>query len=355
MDGNRDGGILIVCAANVCRSPMAGLTLRRAFARLPDYDAVPVATAGVSVERVIPAVQWAQGSKYVYIKVLFAQTATSAHADTCEVRQVSISRRRLLIAANTEFGSEASMAGGKEYFLDFMLGGKINTKNSTWKRGASGQALSLKLRKKEKGTNWENVFASEDPHSTDESSYTYEQVRPQHVTPWVEKEAKLHSAKEAARRKHTKAGDIENADGTNSPKKPAEQKGDDAEAKGPRRMKATDEATQPNSIWETEGLKEQFESLAAEHDLAAKGKMGIIEFIDVLRDWMPWRWNFTALTEAGDADSRTEAREKRSETRRKHSRSSPSVLIGAVIVFGTIAGIAAIKSNLHRRQSPSGR
>ncbi|MGY3126535.1 protein-tyrosine phosphatase [Agrococcus sp. UYP33] len=50
MDGNRDGGILIVCAANVCRSPMAGLTLRRAFARLPDYDAVPVATAGVSVD-----------------------------------------------------------------------------------------------------------------------------------------------------------------------------------------------------------------------------------------------------------------------------------------------------------------
>lgn len=43
-----DGGILLVCAANVCRSPMAAFTLRRAFAGLPGFEGVVIQSAGVT-------------------------------------------------------------------------------------------------------------------------------------------------------------------------------------------------------------------------------------------------------------------------------------------------------------------
>ncbi len=43
------GGILLVCAANVCRSPMAELTLRRALSRLPAFEGLSIASAGVSL------------------------------------------------------------------------------------------------------------------------------------------------------------------------------------------------------------------------------------------------------------------------------------------------------------------
>lgn len=40
--------ILLVCTANVCRSPMAEFTLRRAFAGVPGFHDVAIASAGVS-------------------------------------------------------------------------------------------------------------------------------------------------------------------------------------------------------------------------------------------------------------------------------------------------------------------
>lgn len=47
--GVRPGGILLVCAANVCRSPMAALTLRRALEEAPGFADLPIMSAGVSV------------------------------------------------------------------------------------------------------------------------------------------------------------------------------------------------------------------------------------------------------------------------------------------------------------------
>ena len=40
--------ILLVCTANVCRSPMAEFTLRRAFAGVPGFHDIAVASAGVA-------------------------------------------------------------------------------------------------------------------------------------------------------------------------------------------------------------------------------------------------------------------------------------------------------------------
>lgn len=48
------GGILLVCAGNVCRSPLAALTLRRCFARLAGYESIAVVSAGVRVEHALP-------------------------------------------------------------------------------------------------------------------------------------------------------------------------------------------------------------------------------------------------------------------------------------------------------------
>ncbi|GAA1417347.1 protein tyrosine phosphatase [Agrococcus citreus] len=48
MNDHRSGAILVVCAANVCRSPMAELTLRQAFAAMPGFERISVASAGVS-------------------------------------------------------------------------------------------------------------------------------------------------------------------------------------------------------------------------------------------------------------------------------------------------------------------
>ncbi|WP_405218082.1 hypothetical protein [Agrococcus sp. Ld7] len=45
-----DGGILIVCAANVCRSPMAEFAIRRVFGTRDGFGGVPVASAGLRVE-----------------------------------------------------------------------------------------------------------------------------------------------------------------------------------------------------------------------------------------------------------------------------------------------------------------
>lgn len=45
-----DGGILIVCAANVCRSPMAEFAIRRVFDTRDGFGDVAVASAGVRVE-----------------------------------------------------------------------------------------------------------------------------------------------------------------------------------------------------------------------------------------------------------------------------------------------------------------
>ncbi|WP_347756887.1 hypothetical protein [Agrococcus sp. ProA11] len=44
-----DGGILVVCTANVCRSPMAEFALRRGFGQRAGLDGVAVASAGVRV------------------------------------------------------------------------------------------------------------------------------------------------------------------------------------------------------------------------------------------------------------------------------------------------------------------
>lgn len=45
----RLGGVLVVCTANVCRSPMAELAIRRRFGQLPGFEVVPVASAGLRV------------------------------------------------------------------------------------------------------------------------------------------------------------------------------------------------------------------------------------------------------------------------------------------------------------------
>lgn len=44
-----DGGILVVCTANVCRSPMAEFALRRGFEQRPGLEGVAVVSAGVRV------------------------------------------------------------------------------------------------------------------------------------------------------------------------------------------------------------------------------------------------------------------------------------------------------------------
>lgn len=49
------GGILVVCAANVCRSPMAAFALRRRFAEVPEMWRTAVASAGVRVVGTLPA------------------------------------------------------------------------------------------------------------------------------------------------------------------------------------------------------------------------------------------------------------------------------------------------------------
>lgn len=49
-----DGRILLVCAANVCRSPMASFTLRESFAQHPGFEGVPLQSAGVHVDRERP-------------------------------------------------------------------------------------------------------------------------------------------------------------------------------------------------------------------------------------------------------------------------------------------------------------
>lgn len=43
--------LLIVCSANVCRSPLAEYTLWEAFARVPDFDSVDVASGGTNAMR----------------------------------------------------------------------------------------------------------------------------------------------------------------------------------------------------------------------------------------------------------------------------------------------------------------
>lgn len=50
-----DGGILIVCAANVCRSPMAEFAIRSVFGARAGFGHVAVASAGVRVEGARPA------------------------------------------------------------------------------------------------------------------------------------------------------------------------------------------------------------------------------------------------------------------------------------------------------------
>lgn len=50
-----EGGILVVCAANVCRSPMAEFAMRRSFAERLDLGDVMVASAGVRVAEARPA------------------------------------------------------------------------------------------------------------------------------------------------------------------------------------------------------------------------------------------------------------------------------------------------------------
>ena len=47
MAGAEAGGILLVCTANVCRSPMAEFTLRRAFASVPGFESIAISSAGV--------------------------------------------------------------------------------------------------------------------------------------------------------------------------------------------------------------------------------------------------------------------------------------------------------------------
>lgn len=49
-----DGRILLVCAANVCRSPMASFTLRESFSRHPGFGGVPLQSAGVHVDEERP-------------------------------------------------------------------------------------------------------------------------------------------------------------------------------------------------------------------------------------------------------------------------------------------------------------
>lgn len=54
MGAAREGGILLVCAANVCRSPLAELTLRSRFAQLPGLAEVHLESAGISVREPRP-------------------------------------------------------------------------------------------------------------------------------------------------------------------------------------------------------------------------------------------------------------------------------------------------------------
>ena len=49
MRDRRGGGIVLVCAANVCRSPMGELALRSRFQHRPGLDSVLVESAGVRV------------------------------------------------------------------------------------------------------------------------------------------------------------------------------------------------------------------------------------------------------------------------------------------------------------------
>ncbi|MCR8670991.1 hypothetical protein NWP09_07535, partial [Agrococcus sp. HG114] len=50
MAAHEAASILLVCAANVCRSPMAALTLRQRFDGLAAVDQVRIASAGVSAD-----------------------------------------------------------------------------------------------------------------------------------------------------------------------------------------------------------------------------------------------------------------------------------------------------------------
>jgi protein-tyrosine phosphatase len=52
MSALASGGILVVCAANVCRSPLIELVLRSRFESHPVLGAVPIGSAGVHVDAV---------------------------------------------------------------------------------------------------------------------------------------------------------------------------------------------------------------------------------------------------------------------------------------------------------------
>lgn len=54
MTGAHDG-VLVVCAANVCRSPMAAFALRCRFAAVPELVGTAVRSAGVRVAETLPA------------------------------------------------------------------------------------------------------------------------------------------------------------------------------------------------------------------------------------------------------------------------------------------------------------
>lgn len=268
-----------------------------------------------------PALRWTQGSKYVYANLKcapdFDQSTVLA---PCEVEQVRFETKGLIVSFLTTTSLESSgrsgvpkMTGGNlpqevtQFLLNFRPWGKIDAGESSWKRDKSGTGLTLKLRKAVRGQTWQNIAEAEppprvaaagatdkqgaDPKST--SGTPLPQQWPQHVEVWQGMQTKLEEAREKAREKNSRRGEAGKSEQGHHRKTTGAAGGRKAHGSGAENKNVGDEEEAPHSIWETEGLKQQFEKLAAEHEMTANGKkLGAPELLDILRGWMPWRWDW---------------------------------------------------------------
>jgi hypothetical protein len=311
-------------------------------------------SAELQVRRILPAVQWTQGPQHVYLNVKFAHKIDAPAAGGCEVQRVSIARQRLLVetVAQQRPRPRDSVAA-IQYFLDFTLGGEIDVNASTWKREASGKGLSLKLRKLRADAEWKSIAAasgsednsgSADDDSDDDEEEgeeqqrdeeqggdeeaapregsdagKHEEHRPRRVHTWYAMEAKLakrrDSSNEAVENGHHHQRKTKKEDEQPQQQLPKGQTTTQAKAQQPpggRRMQGEAGGRQPrgteqgshasSSIWEVDGLKQQFEDLMAEHDLrtTGSGKMRVADLVAGLREWIPF-WGSVNEGDAPDA------------------------------------------------------
>ena len=261
--------------------------------------------------QVVPALRWTQGSKYVYANIKCAPDFDESTIPApCEVGQVSLETKGLLVTAvATESLDSSEQVGvpklvtkhlpqGTQFLLNFRLWGKIEVNESSWKRDKSGTGLSLKLRKVVRGETWSSFAEAESPAAgTDRGIYPTSSGPvhlqwPQHIEVWQDMQTKLEEAREKSRARRSQEQSQHGQPGSRKT----------AGAAGGRKVHDSEaENVDESSIWETEGLKQQFENLAAEHEMTANGKkLGVHELLDILRGWMPWRWDWGEEDFSGD-------------------------------------------------------